>query len=114
MHYRESHRYHVIGVDRAGVPVPAAFRVSWMHGDQRKTAFLGNPQESRWMASELREDGIEVEVEALEFLPIELMPGFFNQQLRTLVDTELHAELDRVLANAISNIRRRNEQETEN
>ena len=47
MHYRASHRYHVIGVDRAGVPVPAAFRVSWMHSDQRKTAFLSNPQESR-------------------------------------------------------------------
>jgi len=79
MHYRASHRYHVIGVDRAGVPVPAAFRVSWMHSDQRKTAFLSNPQESRWMASELREDGIDVEVEALEFLPIELMPSFFNR-----------------------------------
>ena len=51
MHYRESHRYHVIGVDRAGVPVPAAFRVSWMHGDQRKTAFLGNPPEDCRAAS---------------------------------------------------------------
>ena len=114
MHYRASHRYHVIGVDRAGVAVPAAFRVSWMHSDQRKTAFLSNPQESRWMASELREDGIDVEVEALEFLPIELMPGFFNQQLRCLVDSKLHPELDRVLASAISTIRQRNEQESNN
>ena len=114
MHYRASHRYHVIGVDRAGVPVPVAFRVSWMHCDERKTAFLGNPQESRWMASELREDGIEVEVESLELLPIELMPGFFNQQLRCLVDCELHPDLDRVLASAISTIRQRNEQESNN
>jgi len=114
MHYRASHRYHVIGVDRAGVPVPAAFRVSWMHSDQRKTAFLSNPQESRWMASELREDGIDVKVEALEFLPIELMPSFFNRTLRSLVDSELHPDLDRVLASAISTIRQRNEQESNN